>query len=290
VWLLKRTWQRLRKNIYQFRHRIEHRNNGDGAQTEADHTAEAIAEISKIIAQANQTGAYQKREYRLNLRRYIRERRENRCRKRIEVATLIVVTFYAAVTLYLAGVAHDQLLYSERPWVALGQIAIIQQLSEGRPMVMNAPEQNGGKSPALYANAWALLLPQFEASTRLQPFIPAFPDRCSKPKPKWSTNLEGGIILPGIVESLRVTSQILPTWIINAVTKQGAVVPVPLPTPLPQFFVMPKGADPHYLRMSLTGCIEYFDEFHKAHRTTFCEIYMPGSEATGPCAVGNYAD
>jgi hypothetical protein len=42
----------------------------------------------------------------------------------------------------------------------------------------------------------------------------------------------------------------------------------------------------------LTGCMNYFDEFHFPHRTTFCEEYMPDPSAKGQfkfCRTGNDA-
>jgi hypothetical protein len=208
----------------------------------------------------------------------------------IELLTVLFVGAYAVLT--YKSVSDFEL--SERPWIGIGQLQIAQKLAPGQYMIVNVPEENGGKSPALFTVAWAVLFPAFVASKEGQALSPPMPSECAGHKRRWSNRLKGYILLPGIpvvFQSLRVSSAVLPNWAIDAVTKEGASVPTPIPSSQPQWFFMPDNAAPQGLRMVLTGCIEYFDEYRMSHRTTFCDILVPNDPPyMGPCDTDNEAD
>jgi len=181
---------------------------------------------------------------------------------------------------------------SERPRVGVGKIRVFQKLAHATPMMVEVPVLNTGLTPALYTQCWAVLFPQF-VLTHDQKFLP--PPQiadCLRPKRTWSNNLHGDIVTPGGTTHLALTSEVLSDWAVDAANAQDnrKVLPLPLPTPLPSFLLVPSNAALDSLGMFIVGCTEYFDSWHKAHRTTFCAIYNPRAQAFGPCDAGNSAE
>jgi hypothetical protein len=120
--------------------------------------------------------------------------------------------------------------------------------------------------------------------------------QCQSAKPKWSDDLGGTIVLPNAANlSLDSESGILLDEEVDEIL-QPASTPSPssqasaAPTPL-----VPQMKAEGTLYIVFVGCIDYFDQFHVAHRTSFCLLYNPKG-FTSPngnfvaCQPGNGAD
>ena len=201
-------------------------------------------------------------------------------------------------TTRLADNAETELKYSERAWLGVAVINITQQLASNQAMKLEVPFENSGKSPALHVLNRMVLKPErtffrteFEVPLS---YDPAIAD-CYKPKPKWSGDLGGEIVLPGSIGMIsHLTSQVFDdddlsdlahaTPTPQATPSQAAHLPDASPTLAPM---------PHLgeLNLFLVGCVDYFDEFHVVHRTQFCEYYSPGPPPVFAfCPKGNSAD
>jgi hypothetical protein len=191
----------FRHYINQGTNRIKHWNPCKRTRYNAADGPQATPIVGREVAPANQTDTYQKRQYRLDVRRYVREGREGQCARCLEVITLIVVAAYAAVTFWLAVIAREQLTYSERPWVGPGTIDITTKPTADQSLIVHVAIVNSGKSPALHVSPRGILkliiLPRGDLRV---PFIhdPGIVD-CAKPVPTWSDDLGGSIVLPGSI-------------------------------------------------------------------------------------------
>ena len=256
--------------------------------------------VSGQIAPPSQADTYQKRQYRLEVRRYIWERRREQCRKRIEISALVIAAFYAGVTFWLAILAREQLTYSERPWVGAGPIDIAAKPTEGQPLTVKITLLNSGRSPAVHLISSAILNPVMMPRADYGSRIPFIDDpsviSCSTSKPRWNDELGGSILLPGATnQSLNLKSPLLNKTVINIITSTSQTV-FPNDKSLEDIprTSAPPSTQQWALGLYLVGCFDYFDEFHKAHRTSFCYFYAPSEiEPKGVfngCAKGNEAE
>src|SRR6266498_2660031 len=124
----------------------------------------------------------------------------------IGFATLIALLFYVKATYHQVHemrkanrIARDALALSERPWVGIGPIAIQSKPTEGESLLINLAIVNGGKSPAIHTSRATVFKPLAMAKEDLS--VPLIDDpalvECKGPKPKWSDDLGGMIIMPG---------------------------------------------------------------------------------------------
>jgi hypothetical protein len=264
---LRSCWRRLRKRIYQSSNRIAHWANSQNTDQEtADPTNSAVPITNNVVATPGHSDTYQKRQYRLDIRRYVRDSRDNKCRKKTELATLTAVVIYAGITLYLAIEAHYQLVYSERPWIGFN-VDTLQPLKHGQTLRIKFDIINGGHSPALHELQFGYIriYPTAAGWDCPAEAIKDLPTQCVGTKPKWADAKGGAMVLPNIPEIAVLES---PTCddstvdILNTLNLNGR-----------QNFY-------------LIGCLNYFDEFHTARRTTFCEMYT-GDKSIAPFAVAN---
>jgi hypothetical protein len=202
-------------------------------------------------------------------------------------------------------IARDDLTSTERPWVSVAKVAIAKYFAHEQPMQVTVLFQNSGKSPALHETAQGILKPYiiYEGGQELtKRDLP----ECWEPKPEWNDNGPGAFIVPGnVLTTLRpISSPVLS----DPAIKSFDSVPG---QPLKDFGAVPEyseeliKAPPQELKLVdvpgksgfalyFVGCIDYFDEFHGAHRTRFCNWYVgtgsPSQGQFGTCSFGNSAD
>jgi hypothetical protein len=182
--------------------------------------------------------------------------------------------------------AREALILDQRPWVGFGEVNILSPLAEGQPLAIKARALNSGKSPAVYLQKYLVLKPWI--SPEGDNIIPLFNDpaiaHCFQPKPKWSSDLTGGIVLPGAGGIyISEKSPILGQDIVNVITKKRSASTVnDFMGGIPQFPTSEK-AERLTIGLFLVGCIDYFDQFRKSHRISVCYLY----DSTG---VGRYGD
>jgi hypothetical protein len=199
------------------------------------------------------------------------------------------------VTLHL----HSE---DQRPWVGFGPIDVVAPPTKGETIHARITIQNGGHSPALNLSPHWVFKPWL--SPKNDTGIPLMNESdiraCTQPKPKWSANAGGGMILPGAQGMvIEPESPILNETVVGLITKKAGT-----------YHYGPSGlaGDPELasvaratanttdwvINLYLVGCIDYFDESHRAHRTSFTMIWGPsGQSPNGGLAawtVGNSAD
>src|SRR5258707_15877521 len=80
-------------------------------------------------------------------------------------------------------------------------IRIFNKPIEGEPIKINAKIMNGGKTPAIHARSYHAFKLLMTVEEYLSTHIPLRNEpeieKCTKPKPKWTTALGGAIVLPG---------------------------------------------------------------------------------------------
>jgi hypothetical protein len=290
----------LRHYVKEVADRIKHWNPCKSARGDPAHSLEAASLADREITPVHQADAYQKRQYRLEVRRYIRERREADCQRCLEFLTLVAVGIYAAITFWLAVTARQQLTYSERPWVGAGPIDIAAKPTAGQPLNVRITIFNSGKSPALHMLASEVLNPIILPAGDLRvPFLDDFHIAdCVKRKTKWSDDLGGSIILPGATnQGLSLSSSILNQTIVDIITQKVPTISVQSEglKSLP-YLAAPEITHNWEVGLYLVGCFNYFDEFHEPHRSAFCYFYIPATSPAfpngsfGSCPRGNNAD
>lgn len=99
---------------------------------------------------------------------------------------------------------------------------------------------------------------------------------CFQPKPKWSSDLTGGILLPGadgifISENTPVFEQ----EVVNVITKNNSARTTnDFMRGIPQSPTCEK-AKRLTVGLHLVGCLDYFDQFRESHRTFAFRDIMP---------------
>jgi hypothetical protein len=231
------------------------------------------------------------------------------------VVTAFIVLAYTTVTFCQLRatrdanqIARDALSASQRPWVGPEQITIVHALEGHEPLVVKVRVENGGHSPAIHVDPQNILSPIIVPldDTRV-PFTDN-PESasCRGPKPQWSDDARGGIILPGAQDvTIGNKSPVVIGGPVDKVTHERIMAMydrieqivdpqdvnlqgLPQATPL-------AGVSQWQLRLFWVGCINYFDVSHEAHRTSFCYVYIPRdpdypSGHFRPCELGNSAD
>jgi hypothetical protein len=284
-------WERLHKGT----DRIKHWSNRKDTNRETIDNAPAAPVVAHEVAPASKASTYQNR---LDVRRYVREQREANCQRKIGLATLFAVIVYAGITLYLAVVAHEQLVYSERPWVGIGTVTLAGKATPGKPIKIIVFFANSGKSPALHVFETLILKPWLyppndgEIPLRTDPNLHV----CVEGPPKWADDLGGGIILPGATTGqMEYPAPIIANDLMTLLDQpqQKAMIPLAEYADVGRSKT-PIGANGQF-GLFLSGCIYYFDEFRKSHSTYVCSFYIPSESAPNGaifanCPKGNSAN
>jgi hypothetical protein len=292
------TWRALWERLHKGADRIKHWSNRKDTSREAADNAHAAPVAAHEVPPASETNTYQKRQYRLEVRRYRRERREARCQKHVGLATLVAVIVYAGITLYLAVVAHEQLVYSERPWVGLATVTLTGKATPGKPIKIAVFFSNSGRSPALHVFEYLILKPWVYPSNDDEIPLRTDPDlrMCVENPPKWADDLGGGILLPGApTGQMEYQAPIIPDDLMTLLDHplQTATIP-PAEYANVGRSKKPIGMNGQF-GLFLSGCIYYFDEFRKSHSTYVCSFYIPSESAPNGglfanCPKGNSAN
>lgn len=226
----------------------------------------------------------------------------------VEILTLLVLLWYTIITNGLWRVADqanrlniENARLDQRAWVGLGPINILNKMTTSEPFRINARVGNSGNSPALNFLAFSKLAPLRTADgDERVPFLeqPDFAP-CVGPNPQWRDGLRGTVMMPGAqVDSLDGFSDIPAGKFVGIVTAHTDQKGVPLPpedlTVVPLAPGTPAYTKIWQFRLYFVGCLNYFDIFHEAHRTSFCFRYVPSNTSPigtfGACANGNSAD
>lgn len=237
-------------------------------------------------------------------------------RRRTEIITL--ATEFVGVILLLANllvtreavkVAVDGVRTDKRAWVSPGDIQILNKPETGKPLNIKVGIKNSGESPAVHlftADRLALLksakgdLPQVPFSDHVDLAS------CIGPKPKWEDVSGGAILIPGSdAMSLSKSSDPLPETYMAIVRKgQSSNLPFQDLKGQEEFNTIPTAPntppETKFWQIGLyyVGCINYFDAFREAHRTSFCYVFLidPATETVESmgtfhvCKYGNEAD
>lgn len=195
-------------------------------------------------------------------------------------------------------IARDTLASSERAWVGTGPIDILAKPAEGQPLTIRVGILNGGKSPAVHVQVTALLNGWvYPKDDQRVPFIKELP-QCRRDKPKWDDTTGGSSVLPGVTNmNLDLKSPALnktqldlllnPTHTIFGGEWSIAMKDVPRASASPDTQSWSFG-------VFFVGCVNYFDEFHNARRSSFCQFYGLSDYAPNgafyACPKGNAAD
>lgn len=223
----------------------------------------------------------QNRQNRLEQWRLRQEAREaKRCRR--EWVSIAINAVYAGITLILAIVAYLELTDRDRPWIALASITTDPiKPSLGKPVVVHVQIVNSGKSPAVHAVVYGVFKPWIGEFNDMS--IPLTDDDdirlCARPKPIWNKwRREGSQTLPGASNlSVDRESPPLDQKILDVLADKSAN----------DFkIVMNKDGTGLFERrqmgLFLVGCIDYFDQFHRSHRTSFCYRYRYLPDSSRP--------
>jgi hypothetical protein len=167
----------------------------------------------------------------------------------------------------------EQVSIADRPWVGVAGVSITRHMAHSVAMQAKITFNNSGRSPALHLIPHVVLVRVVPKETAESIFEKRDKD-CIQPKPKWSDIKGGMLYLPGENDGyFNVVSDALPdneVDFLNGV--QGASI-APVPS----------------LGMWLVGCFDYFDQFHRAHRTYVCRFLVEGNDFL-VCDRGNDAD
>jgi hypothetical protein len=226
-----------------------------------------------------------------------RQERRDRWKLGVEIATFFVVLGYTVVAYRQWSVMITTNQISERPWVSVGLIHILNKPVENQPLKILLEILNVGKSPGI--NLTRHLVFKFWISDKNDRSIPLAQEEtisiCNKPKPKWRDDSRGSIIMPGTdFVKVEMESPVLHKDIIDVMFRGKKDVPGEILNTIPHG-VIPKDSRNWNLSLNLVGCINYFDQFRNSHRTSFCYFYslprdflLIGSFIT--CSTGNFAD
>jgi hypothetical protein len=196
-------------------------------------------------------------------------------------------------------IARDTLTNTERPWIGPSSANFTEKATAGRPIKISVTVTNSGKSPALHVferlafKPWAypiddLKMPPFLMDPILGP--------CMKGIPKWTDDLGGGILLPGASTGpLEYKSPALGDALIKLLNEPAMPEPIPNAEMASIGHSDTKSSGKIVFGLFMAGCIDYFDEFGKRHRTYVCSMYSPSETGQNGallanCLKGNSAD
>jgi hypothetical protein len=197
-----------------------------------------------------------------------------------------------------ADTAAATLKMDQRAWVGLRALDVLNKPTAGEALKIHAEVENSGKSPALHVIPAGLLAPvrTVPGETRVP-----FQDRnelaeCRGPKPRWSDVVGGALLFPHTEKAgIDKTSPPLHAALVQAMTNGGQPAPVSEQDlhDIPALEESP-GTQNWMVNLYFVGCLNYFDVFHEAHRTSFCLFYtQTGISPNGQfaaCPEGNDGD
>jgi hypothetical protein len=207
---------------------------------------------------------------------------------------VLLTVFYTSISLWqgcqmrnAVNVARDTLTAGNRPWVGVSGTEPLGEMIPGEPFRVRVRLKNVGHSPGLHVEIRAYLSPLI-GRREIMGKVP-FMDMstlppCVQPKPQWDDRTNGNFILPGenermwIVKSTPHPMNETTIKFVKGRESDDPVVSKEEFEQFPTFFrIGPKDFDDPSIRKTvglyLVGCINYFDEFAVAHRTTFCFRY-----------------
>jgi hypothetical protein len=229
----------------------------------------------------------------------------NRITERLNCITIwgIVATFLSLALLWgTLIVTIENAQDDKRAWVGVGEIQILGKPIGEQALSIRAGVKNSGESPAVHAFVHGHLSLLKSAFGDMRIPLSEHPElgNCKGPKLSWSNTLGGTTIVPGSdAMSIGRVSQALPEKFIEIVTMR---LRLDLSSQDLARFPTAPNAPPETkdweVGLYFVGCVNYFDTFRKAHRTSFCYkyVYDRALEATMPngafmnCARGNDAD
>ncbi len=224
-----------------------------------------------------------------------RQERRDRWKLGVEIATFFVVLGYTVVAYHQWGVMIKTNQISERPWVDVAPVLILNKPVENQPLKIVLEILNVVKSPGI--NMTNHLVFKFWISDKNDRSIPLAQEEtisiCNKPKPKWRDDSRGSIIMPGSdFVKVEMESPVLHKDFIDVMFKRKKEVPGEMFKTIPHGVI--KDSSDLNFSLNLVGCIDYFDQFRNSHRTSLCYFYsLPSEFLIGSfitCSTGNFAD
>lgn len=230
--------------------------------------------------------------------------RRDQWKKKVDAITVVALIITAAATGIAANMAKEAVDVAlanshldKRAWVGLGPIDMLNQPAVGGVLKVRVRLENSGESPALYVRHVSHLAPlRMKQGDPRIPFVgSAELVACRGPKPQWNDELGGSLLLPQVQNaSFDKDSSALPAVLVRATTDGGRI---PLSEQdmqdIPAIEEDPTVKD-WVGSLFWVGCINYFDTFHEAHRTSFCLFYNRSDESPNgkfsSCQKGNDGD
>jgi hypothetical protein len=227
----------------------------------------------------------------------------NRLTRKMNCITMwgIVATFLSLLFLWWTlNVTIKNAQLDQRAWVGIGDMSILNKPTVGTPLEIKAVLKNSGRSPAIHMFTYGhfFLLKRAVGDVRI-PFT-EHPDllSCEGPKPYWNDVLGGSMFIPGSDSmSLNRVSEALPEAFLEFVMRGKTMSPQDL-SAIPTAPNTPPETRSWGVGLFFVGCIDYFDIFRNAHRTSFCYFFshdgrlntVQSNGNLSNCVRGNDAD
>lgn len=180
----------------------------------------------------------------------------------------------------------------KRAWVGLGDIVILNKPTAGIPLEVKAVLKNSGESPAIHMFMYGHLFLLKSAAEDVRIPFTEHPDllSCERPKPYWNDALGGAMFIPGSDSmSLNRVSEALPEAFLELAMRGKSMWPHDLS-------VIPTAPNTHpdtrswKVGLFFVGCIDYFDVFRNAHRTSFCYSFSHDGTLNAVRSNGNLSN
>ena len=192
----------------------------------------------------------------------------------------LLVTIATIFLTFITKWQYDVQVLDQRAWIGIDRATVVDDLAAGKPMVVEAGIKNAGKTPAIHIFYYGQLsLWKSTVGYKGVPFNESSNyASCVGPKPKWEDVPSGGMIVPGAdIRYVRVSKPIQKEYVeLKRNYEAGAVIRQPALDVFSEIPVVPD-APPNseglQIDLYLVGCVNYFDIFRNAHRTTFCFQY-----------------
>lgn len=280
----KRGKSALSKNVEKLKKKIQSPHERNTSYPENDWPQEVASTLIQIPDSILQ-------EYRANQKQ---QERDNKLNRRIALWAVLGAWIYAGIAFWQVQEMRSSSANAERPWAGIGNVVVIDKTIPNKPIKISAPIINGGKSPAIYMTISQTF--KLWATTRTDGSLPLHTEisTCTKPLPKWKDDLNGTVLIPGVVQYIEGTSPPISPVMFNFWSNKK---PFDDPAEAGEevvFGIKPKPSEPWMIGLFFVGCLNYFDQQHRPHRTSWCYYYDPSRAVLYGsfilCDKGNSAD
>lgn len=154
----------------------------------------------------------------------------------------------------------DYIELADRPWISVNKVDFLQMMEHGKEMIVSISVINGGRSPALEVVPSLRLELRYGSEVSVNKSLQS---ECNKPKREWKDRILGQIVLPRIDNNIKwtVNGPKLIDSDVDAIRETGSIPLKSGEVPTQEFANLPRHG------LYLTGCVDYFDQFHRPYRT-----------------------